>query len=291
MSNKPKFKIGDRVRVLPNGPQLEDYYGTWVHNMNGDIGKEYTVKGILFPDITKEEIGPFYGYTLKGTRWTFDERNLELVEQEVTKKKPKFKVGDKVRVLPNGKQLKNYRGGGWVPKMNRYINKEFFIQKIIPPKESIHGCHYGYLLKGDIIYIFDERNLELAKEKKEEPANIIFKFKKNKIIAKREGGLKATASCHPDDKYDISLGMCIAVERLFDKEKKAKERATTPIEGFYMCTRSDNQFSSGNIYKFKDGLVKSDYGTFSGPYKEIQKHNKTVYIDKAIFEEIKWEYA
>ena len=203
--------------------------------------------------------------------------------------KPKFKIGDKVRVLPNGAQLKNYHSG-WTHKMNCCINKEFFIKKIIPPDETIHVYQYGYLLKGSI-YTFDERNLELVREN---PANIIFKLKKNKIIAKREGGLKATACCHPDDKYDITIGMRIAVERLLDKEKEAKERADTPIEGFYMCTRSGDDFSSGNIYRFKDGFVKCDCGiayiTY-GPYKEIQKHNKTVYIGKAILEEIKWEYA
>ena len=85
--------------------------------------------------------------------------------------------------------------------------------------------------------------------------------------------------------------MRLAFARLLDKEKKVKERVTTPIEGFYVCTRSDNQFSSGNIYKFKDGFVRCDCGILCGPYKEAQKHNKTVYIDKAIFEEIKWEYA
>lgn len=201
--------------------------------------------------------------------------------------KPKFKVGDKVRVLPNGKQLRNYRGG-WIPRMNDCINKEFVIQKILPLDETIYVFHYGYLFEGDVVWTFDERNLELVKEN---PANIIFKFKKNKIIAKREGGLKATASCHPDDKYDVSLGMRIAVERLFDKEKEAKERETTNIEGFYICTKSDDNFSSGNIYKFKNGLVRCDCGIPCGPYKETQKHNKTVYIGKAIFEEIKWEYA
>ena len=131
----------------------------------------------------------------------------------------------------------------------------------------------------------------MAKIKEENPANIIFRFKKNKIIAKREGGLKATASCHPNDEYDIAVGMRIAVKRLFDKEKEAKERANTNIEGFYMCTRSDDNFSSGNIYKFKNGLVRCDYGIPCGPYKETQKHNQTIYIGKAIFKEIKWEYA
>lgn len=288
MLNKPKFKIGDKVRVLPNGPQLENYHGNWISAMNMHIGQEYTIKGIFNPDITEEDIGPFYGYRLDGTCWTFDERNLELVEQETIEKKPKFKIGDKVRILPNGKQLKNYHGG-WVFAMKSYIGKEYTITRVVEPGGI--NPFYGYALKG-LYWIFDERNLRLVEEKRENPANIIFKFKKNKIIAKREGGLKATASCHPDDEYDVAVGMRIAVERLFDKEKKAKERATTPIEGFYMCTRSDNQFfSSGNIYKFKEGLVKNDYGIFSGPYKETQKHNQTVYIGKAIFEEIKWEYV
>ena len=201
--------------------------------------------------------------------------------------KPKFKIGDKVRVLPNGPKLENYHGG-WISEMKSHIGKEYTIIRIEEPDDL--NPFYGYRFKG-IYLTFDERNLKLVKEKKENPANIIFKFKKNKIIARREGGLKATASCHPDDTYDISFGMRLAFARLLDKEKKVKERATTPIEGFYVCTRSDNQFSSGNIYKFKDGFVSCDCGILFGPYKETQKHNKTVYIGKAIFEEIKWEYA
>lgn len=286
--SKPKFKIGDRVRVLPNGPQLKDYHGTWNRLMNGDIGKEYIIKKIFNPDITEEDISPFYGYDLEGTCWIFDERNLELVKPETTEKKPKFKVGDKVKVLPNGKQLKNYHGG-WIPSMNTCVNKEFVIQKILSPNEEIHYSHYGYLLEGGVIWTFDERNLELVKEKEENPANIIFKFKKNKIIAKREGGLKATASCHPDDTYDISFGMHLALARLLDKEKAAKERAVTPINGFFYCINGDDHFSIGDIYRFEQGMVRCNYGQHFGPYKENQKLNNILYIDKAVFREIKWQ--
>lgn len=202
--------------------------------------------------------------------------------------KPKFKVGDRVKVLSNGKQLKNYRGG-WISEMNRCINKEFVIQKIIPPDETFYDSHYGYLFEGGVIYTFDERNLELAKTKEENPANIIFKFKKNKIIAKREGGLKATASCHPNDEYDIAIGMRIAVERLFDKEKEIKERAVTPINGFFYCINGDDHFSIGDIYRFEQGMVRCNYGQHFGPYKENQKLNNILYIDKAVFREIKWQ--
>ena len=202
--------------------------------------------------------------------------------------KPKFKVGDKVRVLPNGKQLKNYHSG-WTFGMKIYIGKEYTITKVVEPVGDRYPF-YGYIFNGSCL-IFDERNLELVKEKEENPANIIFKFKKNKIIAKREGGLKATASCHPDDTYDITIGMKLAFIRLLEKERREKERAITPIEGFYVCVRSDDNFSSGNIYHFKNGIVRCDFGIPCGPYKEIQKRNKTVYIGKAILTEIKWEYA
>lgn len=202
--------------------------------------------------------------------------------------KPKFKIGDKVRVLPNEKQLKNYHGG-WAFGMKSYIGKEYTITKVVEPVGDLYPF-YGYIFN-ESYWIFDERSLELVKEKEENPANIIFKFKKNKIIAKREGGLKATASCHPDDTYDITIGMKLAFIRLLEKERREKERATTPIEGFYMCIRSDDNFSSGNIYHFKNGIVRCDFGIPCGPYKENQKKNKTVYIGKAILTEIKWEYA
>ena len=87
MLNKPKFKIGDKVRVLPNGPQLKDYHGTWNGAMNAHIGKEYTIRKIFNPDIGEDDIGPFYGYCLEGTIWIFDERNLELVKSNTASEK------------------------------------------------------------------------------------------------------------------------------------------------------------------------------------------------------------
>lgn len=61
-----KFKVGDRVRVL-DGSGIEDYAGSWVHDMQEYVGNVYTIAKI-------QSSG---SYRLKEIPFVFDERGLE----------------------------------------------------------------------------------------------------------------------------------------------------------------------------------------------------------------------
>lgn len=61
-----KFKVGDRVRIL-DGSGIEDYAGSWVHDMQECVGDVYTIA----------KIHPSGSYRLKESPFVFDERGLE----------------------------------------------------------------------------------------------------------------------------------------------------------------------------------------------------------------------
>lgn len=72
MKQKPKFKIGDKVRIL-DGKNIRSYTGTWVGSMELHIGEIRKIDFITVQDGK-------YGYGLLGNVFTWDERGLELVE-------------------------------------------------------------------------------------------------------------------------------------------------------------------------------------------------------------------
>lgn len=72
----------------------------------------------------------------------------------------KFKKGDKVRVL-DGSKIERYFGT-WTRGMNDYVGHEFCVDEIVEAADRD-----GYYLSGEPYgYIFDERGLELADDKK-----------------------------------------------------------------------------------------------------------------------------
>lgn len=77
---KFKFKEGDRVRIL-DGSNIKDYTGTWT---TGLLGMEYLVGKVS--TVIASEVRPFgrKGYKLEGYLFTFDERGLKLVEDDIT---------------------------------------------------------------------------------------------------------------------------------------------------------------------------------------------------------------
>lgn len=70
---EPKFKIGDRVRIL-DGSGIEDYFGGFTDGMKQFVGRECTVG-------SADRIFGNYTYILKEVKYIWDERGLELVTE------------------------------------------------------------------------------------------------------------------------------------------------------------------------------------------------------------------
>lgn len=92
----PKFKIGDKVRIL-DGSGIENYFGGWSklathgrHSMEKFVGEVHEIASIDDDDYTR--LGRV-AYLFAGVPYQWDERSLELAEP-----KSKFKEGDIVRI-------------------------------------------------------------------------------------------------------------------------------------------------------------------------------------------------
>lgn len=143
----PKFKVGDRVKVL-DGTSIPDYIGSWTHDMQWYVGREKTISQVLH---TRR--GRCY-YYLEGCVFSWDERGLEKVDE----KEPRFKVGDRVKIL-DGSGIPNYIGE-WASSMSKYVGREATIARVTPRETG-----YAYSLEGSI-FAWDERGLEKVDESK-----------------------------------------------------------------------------------------------------------------------------
>lgn len=140
-----RFNIGDKVRVL-DGSSIDDYYRGWTPGMGKYVGNVSRVEGI-----------DGRGYTLscdsdRLARYTWDERGLEKVDE----KEPRFKVGDRVKIL-DGSGIPHYIGE-WASSMSKYVGREATIARVTPRETG-----YAYSLEGSI-FAWDERGLEKVDE-------------------------------------------------------------------------------------------------------------------------------
>lgn len=125
--------------------------------------------------------------------------------------KPRFKVGDKVRIL-DGSKIENY-AGGWFCTMKKYIDQVFTVDSVHPWWGKSKAP--AYALKGSDL-IWDERGLERVDDK-----HIEITAHGKKVFAKIIEGDKVVktgvAKCSPEDEFDFETGAKIAFERLFPK--------------------------------------------------------------------------
>lgn len=161
--------------------------------------------------------------------------------------KPKFKVGDKVRIL-DGSKIENYCGG-WAGSMKDYIGKTATIKSV----ESYINYPTGYRLE-EYGFKWDERGLELKPEK------IIIYRNDNQVIAKNIlTGKTGVAKCNPADEFDFNIGAKLAFERLTNPEPEKPKY----YSGKVVCTNSvTSAFTKGKIYKVNNGVLDSDAGCF-----------------------------
>ncbi len=144
--------------------------------------------------------------------------------------KPRFKVGDKVRIL-DGSKIENY-AGGWYSTMKKYIDKVFTVDSV-HPWWGIDKTH-AYVLEG-CDFVWDERGLELVDDK-----YIKITTHGKKVVVKVIEGDKVVktgvAKCSPEDEFDFETGAKIAFERLFDDEIKVDDMVkVTDTTKCYAC--------------------------------------------------------
>lgn len=175
--------------------------------------------------------------------------------------KPKFKVGDKVRIL-DGSKIKNYYGG-WSTHMKGYVGKIATVRHLYS-----HYTQNSYLLEGSI-FSWDERGLELVK-----PEKIIIYRNGSEVIAKNTStGKTGVARCNPADEFDFSTGAKLAFERLINPEPVKPKYYT----GKVVCVSPFScLFTKGKVYEIKDGVGKDDEGTqiTSKPVKSFKEFNQ-----------------
>lgn len=164
--------------------------------------------------------------------------------------KKEFKVGDRVRLIGLYEHLIGELGtvvgidGGYS------VSVEF--DKNI----GAHDCN-GRSKLGHGLYI-TPNSLELVETKKEV---IVIYRENNKITALNKAtGEKATARCHPNDKFDFLTGAKVAFDRLVPPAKQ-KEEPKKLYNGKVVCVESWTvAFTVGKIYEFKDGYLIDDEG-------------------------------
>ena len=200
--NEPKFKIGDKVRVLDSS-KIEDYAGGWAsEGMDKYVGKICTIKGV------GKDFQDEVQYTLncegiiEHSDYGFDERGLELAEPENA---PKFKAGDKVKVI----DASGISGLDYYECDRKFIGNTYTISGYAKYSGDPHTF---YTIEENLITTFYEEELVPASQK------IVITTDGKTTLARLYDGKKviktAEAHCSPDDTFDFSVGANWAMERL-----------------------------------------------------------------------------
>ena len=101
---KPKFKIGDKVRILPRQGSSEDYRSSYVDEMLDCVGKTAIIVSCDLANITTIKWpDDGYVYILEGYSWSWNSSMLELVENSDSKEEEyihpsKLKDGDFIKI-------------------------------------------------------------------------------------------------------------------------------------------------------------------------------------------------
>lgn len=102
--NIPKFKVGDKVRILPRKDSSGDYRFSYVNEMLDYVGKTATIINYTFlKDSAKKWPDDGYAYTLKGLGWAWSSSMLKLVEDSDSKEEKyihpsQLKDGDIIKI-------------------------------------------------------------------------------------------------------------------------------------------------------------------------------------------------
>ena len=183
--------------------------------------------------------------------------------------KPKFKVGDKVKIL-DGRHIPNYYGG-FVHSMEQEVGKVCSISQVISGSKRV-----AYRLNG-MYFSWDERGLELVQSHPDWKVVIIpdgdttvAKYYENGKIIK-----EVTTKKSPDDEYDWKEAVKVLCDRLCTDVEHEPEKF---YNGRVFCVdRGDNttMYTTGKIYEFKDGQFICDNGD---PFPWMPIENVSAFI-------------
>lgn len=254
--SKWKFKIGDRVRCVKyNGVNQRpvNECGTVIHIDDG-----------VLVEFDKD----INGHSGNGRGkykhcWWVNYGELEPI--------CKFKVGD--IVISNN----NYYGitrKGWIGKVvelnadgtfsaegdSGLFWKKFIFQKLNP--------------KDFDLYTGDQPNkIVITTDGKTTTAKM---YRDKTVIGVQ------TTKCHPDDRFDFTVGARIAFDRLVGEKKEEPEKPKY-YNGKVVCVDigTNSCYTKGKIYQFKDGMFTDEKGITHGtgygdrgPYKTFEDWQK-----------------
>ena len=213
----------------------------------------------------------------------------------------KYKVGDKVRIVSERPDSKNY-----VDEMVRFLGKEITISMVdecrgilyyysedAKPKDPIQECFCKCFGVPGYFFI-DEWISDLAEQKKpaDENLSVTIHFHGRLTVAElyKDGRVvKAkSALCNPKDAYSRAEGARVAVERLFEKKAGKPEEASKPKIGDKFVIISNK--SPDCHHHFKIGSVvtlkyikngKNDYEADNGLIQIVRDCDVAPYREKA----------
>lgn len=179
---------------------------------------------------------------------------VDLLGGDYRMSKPKFKVGDKVRINRNARKNS-------VPR--RYIGVE---------GEIVETGTWRLLVKvpkRDLPLVVTEKAIDLIR-----PEKIIIYRNGAEVVAKNTAtGKTGVAKCNPADEFDFNTGAKLAFERLTNPEPEKPKYYT----GKVVCVSAFSDFfTKGKVYEIKDGVGKDDEGTqiTHKPVKSFKEFNQ-----------------
>ena len=152
--------------------------------------------------------------------------------------KPKFKVGDKVRINRNAR--KDFVPEKYIGVEGEIVEKEISNFLVIVPKR-------------DAPLMVTEKAIDLIC-----PEKIIIYRNGAEVVAKNTTtGKTGVARCNPADEFDFNIGAKLAFERLTNPEPEKPKYYT----GKVVCIDSEtSSFTKGKIYEVVDGKMYPNAG-------------------------------
>lgn len=198
--------------------------------------------------------------------------------------KPKFKIGDRVRIL-DGSEIDDYTGG-FPSDMARLVGKIATVRSV----EPCPGGRIAYLLEGvknvGGYYFWDERGLEKALRTKDgaDQKIVVYRIGQSVLAKDYSTGRIAEAKCSPEDEFDFHKGAALALDRLIDREEPEEPKPEEPkyFTGDVVCVYSDfGWWTVGRVYPVENGVIVDNAGDPRTDVLSIEQLNRRLSDDEA----------